>query len=1355
MTQYNGLYKFKRVLSVVLALAVLLLALPAMSFTARAAAASEFSGGNGTEDNPYLISTKEDLVQLATDVNNNITYENIFFRMTTDIDLSNDPWAPIGNSSSNDNRRDRNFSGSFDGGGHEITRLNVTGASFAGLFGAIGSKGTVMNLTVSGSVSGGTYYSGGIAAYNNLGTIDNCVNKCSVTSEGTTKGFKYIGGIAGYNCGTISNCRNEGTINGTDHNAGGIAGWSNTNSPDQAAVIENCWNEGEVSINTTSILNYVGGIVGDLQGGSFQGIPDIVKNCYNVADISNTGTGESNVGGIAGRSHSGTIVNCYNIGGLSNNGEGTVGGIVGKLSNGTSTPEVTSCYYLNTAADNGCGEIAEDSIITDLTEVTSDQLKEESTFKGWDFNKTWNMRSSLGRPVLLTLTSELLFEGSGTADDPYVIDTAGTLQAFAQMVNNGSDFEDKFIALADDIDLLEEGVCGADIGSWTPIGKDKAFKGTFDGKGHKILNLYIDDGSEDNAGLFGINNGTIKDLTVTGTVTGGRYAGGIVGTNKLNGKIESCSNACDVTGSSEVGGIAGFNEGGAIDNCYNTGDITGDSKVGGVSGYNDRGTIENSYSIGDINGSTEAGGIAGSNHYGTVENCYYLDSTADVGIGGEEDADKTRAIDAETFASGEIAWLLQNGQDYPQTLVWGQELKNSPNDYPVLTSDINKRVCRVEFTVNGVSLSKEYIYYGGTVAVSDPASVPEGKTFGYWECNNSKFTSSTQVTGDITVTAVFTDNLPDLTDVTVTVEKGKDYINITLVPEIEDTEFYYIDANGTEHKSTNGKFTGLTAGTTYEIYIRCKGADTGTLVATVTTVNSDGSTTLKPGETVKGTKKSEDVTNSGGNVSIKDSSGNETEAALPSADSDVEIDSDGNVIIPGGSKVKHSNSPEMTLPDGGVVGSDGSVTGKVQIGSTVDIVPPAGKPVKPNDENSVVVPDGTVVTPPNGPQIKIGNNNDETIVDADGNITFPNGGNAEIGSSRVNVPSGTLEPQNNGTVYVPEGTKVTGNDGYEATAPEGGAIYDPSTGRLKLSHTVKFNSRGGSAVANERVADGEQASKPDAPTRTGYKFGGWYTDEDCTEEYDFTKPVTSDIELFAKWIEVNDDPTDGNDSGNVNIDSSSGANAPSVSMDKETSDKLKAEIIANLNEREKAALENGDDLNVILKVDNADNTVSAEDKQAVSKAISNSSYTVGQYVNIDLIKLINEEVAEKITELNSPIRVTVEIPQNIRSSGRTYAVVRVHNGVSEILEDMDNDPNTITILTDKFSTYTIVYKNALVDDDDDVDDDIISSKPNNSGTDSSGTKNPYTGNGIPGVAAMVLACATGTAAVAIKKRKTK
>ncbi|MDO4842095.1 MAG: cell wall-binding repeat-containing protein, partial [Phoenicibacter congonensis] len=69
-------------------------------------------------------------------------------------------------------------------------------------------------------------------------------------------------------------------------------------------------------------------------------------------------------------------------------------------------------------------------------------------------------------------------------------------------------------------------------------------------------------------------------------------------------------------------------------------------------------------------------------------------------------------------------------------------------------------------------------------------------------------------------------------------------------------------------------------------------------------------------------------------------------------------------------------------------------------------------------------------------------------------------------------------------------------------------------------YTVTFNSNGGSDVPSQTVVDGSKATKPDNPTKAGFKFAGWFTDEGLTNEYDFTEEVTMDVKLYAKWIEA-------------------------------------------------------------------------------------------------------------------------------------------------------------------------------------------------------------------------------------------
>ena len=79
-----------------------------------------------------------------------------------------------------------------------------------------------------------------------------------------------------------------------------------------------------------------------------------------------------------------------------------------------------------------------------------------------------------------------------------------------------------------------------------------------------------------------------------------------------------------------------------------------------------------------------------------------------------------------------------------------------------------------------------------------------------------------------------------------------------------------------------------------------------------------------------------------------------------------------------------------------------------------------------------------------------------------------------------------------------------------------GGTFDPGQPNGITLHTVTFNSNGGSDVP-EQIRANAAATKPADPTRSGYVFAGWYTDEACTAAYDFTQPVRDSVTLYAKW----------------------------------------------------------------------------------------------------------------------------------------------------------------------------------------------------------------------------------------------
>lgn len=236
-----------------------------------------------------------------------------------------------------------------------------------------------------------------------------------------------------------------------------------------------------------------------------------------------------------------------------------------------------------------------------------------------------------------------------SAGAAYKISTEESLRAFAAAVKadggNGTyNLSGVSFYLANDVALT---------GTWTPVGNaasyfDDFFAGTFDGCGHTISGLNVQ-----GQGLFSaINQATIRNLNVSGTVsstvnyvggivgkvqagtiencsfsgsvTGGGYTGGIAGgLSSNNVTISGCVNAADVTGTT-AGGILGYGKKiVAIRDCYNTGSVTGSDKAAGIVAHLNKGTIENCYSIGAVGGAAaQKGGIFGFSG-AAVKNCYY------------------------------------------------------------------------------------------------------------------------------------------------------------------------------------------------------------------------------------------------------------------------------------------------------------------------------------------------------------------------------------------------------------------------------------------------------------------------------------------------------------------------------------------------------------------------------------------------------------------------------------------------------------------------------------------------------------------------------------------------------------
>ena len=165
---------------------------------------------------------------------------------------------------------------------------------------------------------------------------------------------------------------------------------------------------------------------------------------------------------------------------------------------------------------------------------------------------------------------------------------------------------------------------------WQPIETwGYPFKGSFDGQGYEIRDLFINRPDERGVGLFGYVGvgGVIKNVGVVNfTVSGSSRVGGLVGDNA--GTVSNSYSSSNVNGRFGIGGLMGDNWG-SVSNSYATGSVTGtEFKVGGLVGFN-FGTVSNSYSTGSVSGSEEyVGGLVGDNYHGTVSNSFWDTETS-------------------------------------------------------------------------------------------------------------------------------------------------------------------------------------------------------------------------------------------------------------------------------------------------------------------------------------------------------------------------------------------------------------------------------------------------------------------------------------------------------------------------------------------------------------------------------------------------------------------------------------------------------------------------------------------------------------------------------------------------------
>ncbi len=307
---------------------------------------SGFSTGSGTQDDPFIIYTVEDLKNLVELINGD--RHDVFctasFALGNDIDLQNEEWTPIGISA------DRDFRGFFNGSGYSIKNFKITtsqtGATAAGLFG--NSSGDIRNLTVRGfniNLNSNKYVKIGAIVGNSYG-VNSSIYDCHAVSGKvcvTAKTTTAIGGICGAAQETsITKCSSSSTVIG-EFNPQSVKNISNTPEMYSGSIVGRinngsvsyCTSKGEISMNSANYSILTGGIVGSA---SYSDVSSSSSRCRISIE---TATGSPSdypysggyAGGICGRLTDGKMSKSYHSGSISAKGRSNyyVGGLAGWL----------------------------------------------------------------------------------------------------------------------------------------------------------------------------------------------------------------------------------------------------------------------------------------------------------------------------------------------------------------------------------------------------------------------------------------------------------------------------------------------------------------------------------------------------------------------------------------------------------------------------------------------------------------------------------------------------------------------------------------------------------------------------------------------------------------------------------------------------------------------------------------------------------------------------------------------------------------------------------------------------------------------------------------------------------------
>ena len=302
----------------------------------------ETTSGKGSQDDPYLISSADDLKNIqnwSINGRNALPADHFLtahYRQTAELDMSGINSLPIGGNAE--------FKGSYDGGGFKIRNLKIdmTRELPSGMFGKLGDGALVKNVNLEGLALNSSWaYAGGIAGMMDKCSVENCSVSGTVITSGASDNKSYTGGIAGrIDESTVIGCSFKGMLAATSNHAGGIVG-----TCDGDCTVSDCVLKAGSSVQCNY---YCGGIAASLSGANAE-----IRGCTCEGSVSSTNW---NCGGIIAVLYRGKISSCLqsNVSEV-HSGSYNAGGICGSVMTKNDTANFEA--YINNCVCYGtvCG----------------------------------------------------------------------------------------------------------------------------------------------------------------------------------------------------------------------------------------------------------------------------------------------------------------------------------------------------------------------------------------------------------------------------------------------------------------------------------------------------------------------------------------------------------------------------------------------------------------------------------------------------------------------------------------------------------------------------------------------------------------------------------------------------------------------------------------------------------------------------------------------------------------------------------------------------------------------------------------------------------------------------------------